>query len=424
MAQLTDDCFAFSGPLLPVEEVERIINERVVAVGEVETIALKSACGRVLAAAVIAPMDLPPFDNSAVDGYAVRHADLDAGRESRLAVVDRLTAGHMAARALGPGQAVRIFTGAPMPLGADTVFMQEDVRAEGPAVIVPAGLKPGANRRLAGEDVRSGAIILPAGRRLAPQDVALAAAVGLTGLDVRRRVRVAVFSTGDEIVEPGSARPAPALFDANRYLLAGLIERLGGAPSDLGILPDDPQALAGAIAAAAATHDLVLTSGGVSTGEADHVRRAVESIGRLVFWRVAIKPGRPVAMGVIPGSTRGADAAFVGLPGNPAAVYVTFARVVRPLLLRLAGAESATLMALPVRAAFAYRKKAGRREYVRVKLTRAADGAVEAVKHAQEGAGIITSLTETDGLVELPEETTRVEPGASVGFLSYAALAG
>jgi molybdopterin molybdotransferase len=424
MAQLKDDCFAFSGPLLPVDEVERIINERVGPVGEIENVPLRSACGRVLANDIAAPMDLPPFDNSAVDGYAVRHADLAGEGETRLAVVDRVTAGHAAARALAGGEAIRIFTGAPMPAGADTVFMQEDVRTEGSAVIVPAGLKRGANRRLAGEDVRSGAIVLPAGRRLAAQDVALAAAVGLTALDVRRRVRVAVFSTGDEIVEPGTARPAPALFDANRYLLAGLIERLGAVPTDLGILPDEPQALARAIAAAAASHDLVLTSGGVSTGEADHVRRAVETIGRLVFWRVAIKPGRPVAMGVIPGSARDADAAFVGLPGNPAAVYVTFARVVRPLLLRLAGGESATLMPLPVRAAFAYRKKAGRREYVRVKLTRAADGAVEAVKHAQEGAGIITSLTETDGLIELPESTTRVEPGASVGFLSYAALAG
>lgn len=422
MAQLTDDCFAFSGPLLAVDEVERIIRERVRPVPDIETVALGAADGRVIARDVVAPIDLPPFDNSAVDGYAVCHADLAADAETRLAVVERVTAGHAAARSLAPGAAVRIFTGAPMPAGADTVFMQEDVHAERDTVTVPPGLKAGANRRLAGEDVRAGSVVLPAGRRLLAQDVALAAAVGLTALDVFRRVRVAVFSTGDEIVEPGTLRPAPALFDANRYLLAGLLERHGAATTDLGILPDDPERLARAIAAAAADHDLVVTSGGVSTGEADHVRHAVEAVGRLVFWRVAIKPGRPVAMGVIPAA--GASAAFVGLPGNPAAVYVTFARVVRPLLLRLAGAAAVPLVALPVRAAFGYRKKAGRREYVRVKLARAADGAVEAVKHAQEGAGIITSLTETDGLVELPEETTTVEPGASVGFLSYAALAG
>src|SRR6266849_7607769 len=193
MAQLTDDCFAFSGPLLPVDEVERIINERVVSVAEIETVPLKAACSRVLAAAIVAPMDLPPFDNSAVDGYAVRHADLDSKEESRLAIVDRVTAGRAAARALGPGQAIRIFTGAPMPPGADTVFMQEDVRLVGKNVIVPSGLQRGANRRLAGEDVRAGSIVLPAGRRLEAQHVALAAAVGLTGVAVRRRVRVAVF---------------------------------------------------------------------------------------------------------------------------------------------------------------------------------------------------------------------------------------
>jgi molybdopterin molybdotransferase len=421
MAQLTDDCFAFSGPLLPVEEAERIIHARVAPVAEVETVSLQAAHGRVLARDVLAPIDLPPFDNSAVDGYAVRHADLDGKADTRLAVAERVTAGRAAARALPASAAIRIFTGAPMPAGADTVFMQEDVRREGDAVIVPAGLARGANRRLAGEDVRAGSVALAAGRRLAAQHVALAAGVGVTALDVFRRVRVAVFSTGDEIVEPGRPRPAAALFDANRYLLIALIERLGGVATDLGILPDDPARLARAIAAAAAEHDLVVTSGGVSTGEADHVRHAVEAVGRLVFWRVAIKPGRPVAMGVIPGARGGA--AFVGLPGNPAAVYVTFARIVRPLFLRLAGAEAAPLVPLPVRSAFAYRKRAGRREYIRVKLARAADGTVEAIKHAQEGAGIITSLTETDGLVELPEDVTTVAPGATVGFLSYAALA-
>lgn len=423
MPQLTDDCFAFSGPLLPIAEAERLIHARVSAVTEVETVPLAAARGRVIARDIVAPLSLPPFDNSAVDGYAVRHADLNPATETRLAIGERVTAGHAAAHALAPGEAIRIFTGAPMPAGADTVFMQEDCRVDGTSVIVPAGLEKGANCRLAGEDLRADAVMLPEGRRLTEQHVALAAAVGLTALPVRRPVRVAVFSTGDEIVEPGTPRPAAALFDANRYLLAGLIDRLGARSTDLGILADDPDALQRAISAAAADHDLVLTSGGVSTGEADHVRAAVERVGRLVFWRVGIKPGRPVAMGVIPGS-RGQGAAFVGLPGNPVAVFVTFARVVRPLLLRLAGAEPEPLLPLPVRSAFAYRKRAGRREYVRVKLNRAADGGIDAVKHAQDGAGVLTSLTETDGLIELPEDLTTVEPGATVGFLSYAALVG
>jgi molybdopterin molybdotransferase len=424
MAQLTDDCFAFSGPLLPIDEVERILRERVMPVPETETVPLAAAYGRVMASDVTAPISLPPFDNSAVDGYAVRAADLDRAAETKLAISGRVTAGRAAAQALTPGAAIRIFTGAPMPAGADTVFMQEDVRLEGETVLVPPGLEAGANRRLAGEDVRAGAVLLPAGRRLSARHVALAAAVGLTQLPVRRRLQVAVLSTGDEIVEPGTARPSAALFDANRYLLAGLIAGLGAQSTDLGIVPDDPQRLQQAIAAAAEAHDLVLTSGGVSTGEADHVRSAVEAIGRLVFWRVAIKPGRPVAMGVIRGSRPGTGAAFVGLPGNPVAAFVTFARVVRPLMGRLAGAELTPLIALPVRATFAHRKKKGRREYVRVALRRAPDGVIEAVKHAQEGAGVITSLTQTDGLVELMEATTEIAPGESVGFLSYAALVG
>jgi molybdopterin molybdotransferase len=418
MVQLSNDCFAFAGKLLPIEEVEGLLAARVTAVREVETVGLGRAPGRVLAADLVAPVDLPPFDNSAVDGYAVRHADLNADAETRLLVVDRVTAGQIARRPVAPGEAIRIFTGAPMPPEADTVFMQEDCRLNGDTVVFPPGLEVGANRRLAGEDVRAGSVALAQGRRLGPQHIALAAALGVRELAVRRRVRVALFSTGDEIVEPGAERPAPALFDANRHLLAGLLARLGAEISDLGILADDPRQLGAAITAAAANHDLVLTSGGVSTGEADHVRAAVEAVGRLVFWRVAIKPGRPVAMAVING------AAFVGLPGNSVAAFVTFVRVVRPLLLQLAGAIPEPLIALPVRAGFFHRKKAGRREYLRVTLARAADGSFEAKPFPREGAGILSSLTETSGLAELTEDITRVEPGQPIGFLSHATLIG
>jgi molybdopterin molybdotransferase len=418
MAQLSDDCFAFGGPLVSIAEVERLIVARVSPVADVERVSLHEAFGRVLAADLVAPVDLPPFDNSAVDGYAVRHADLKARAETRLRIIDRVTAGRSTARAVVGSAAIRIFTGAPMPEGADTVFMQEDCRVEGPVVIVPAGLRAGANRRLAGEDIRSGSVALPGGRRLAPQHVALAAALGFGTLAVRRRLKVALFSTGDEIVEPGSTRPQAALFDANRHLIGGLLRELGVAVTDLGILVDDQDVLAESISTAAAAHDLVLTTGGVSTGEADHVRPAIEQIGRLVFWRVAIKPGRPVAMGVVRG------AAFVGLPGNPVAAFVTFARVVRPLLLRLAGALPEPALAMPVRAGFSYRKKKGRREYVRVTLRRMADGGVEAIKYAQDGAGVITSLTETDGLAELTEDTTDIKPGATIGFLPYLTLVG
>ena len=226
MAQLTDDCFAFSGPLMRLDEMERLIAERIAPVAETERVPLGAARGRVVAQDVVAPVSLPPFDNSAVDGYAVRHADL-AQDETRLAIAGRLQAGAPADAALKSGQAIRIFTGAPMPAGADTVFMQEDVRTEGDAVIVPPGLKRGSNRRLAGEDLQKGAVALPAGTVLEPQHVALAAALGLTSLEVRRRLKVAIFSTGNEVVEPGRPLARAAIYDANRYLLHDLLARLG-----------------------------------------------------------------------------------------------------------------------------------------------------------------------------------------------------
>lgn len=421
MAQLSDDCFAFSGPLLRLDEMERLIAERIVPVAEVERVPLHGARGRVLASDVQAPVNLPPFDNSAVDGYAVRHADLRADGDTTLVIAGRLTAGSREALTLKPGSAIRIFTGAAMPKGADTVFMQEDVTADGERVTVPKGLKLGGNRRLAGEDVPAGALVLSGGTVLEVQHVALAAALGLTELPVRRRLTVAIFSTGDEIVEPGVPRGGTAIYDSNRVLLTELLERLGAIVTDLGILADDPEKLSVNLRQAAIGHDLIVTSGGVSTGEADYVRNAVESVGKLVFWRVGIKPGRPVALGVIP-AQHGQGAAFLGLPGNPVAVFVTFVRVVKPLYRRLSGARPDKLVPLPVRTAFSYKKKKDRREYVRVALKRASDGEIEAVKHPQDGAGILTSLTQTDGLLEFPEEVTTVEAGDRVGFLSYAAL--
>jgi molybdopterin molybdotransferase len=415
MAQLSDDCFAFGGPLMSVDEVRALLAERVSAVAAAASVALRDADGRVLAEPVRAPIDLPPFDNAAVDGYAVRASSLAADAATTLPVTGRIAAG-----AAGPadmGGAVRIFTGAPMPAGFDTVFMQEDVVLEGGAVVLPAGLRPGANRRLAGEDLRRGGVAFEAGRRLTPRDIALLAALGQREVAVRAPLRAAVFSTGDEIVSPGETLPPAGLYDANRYMLLAALRRLGCAVTDLGILPDRRDAVAGALEAAAAAHDLLITSGGVSTGEEDHVKAAVESAGALTFWRVAIKPGRPVALGVVRGT------AFIGLPGNPVAVYVTFAQVARPLVARLSGEAYAPPIPLPVEADFAYRKKEGRREYVRVRIRREADGRVLARKHPREGAGVITSLTETDGLVELPEAATRVEPGATVGFLPYASLA-
>jgi len=417
MVQLSDDCFAFGGPMMSVDEAVDIITAKVTAVQDVETVALSEADGRVLAHDIAAPLPLPPFTNSAVDGYAVRGDDLPTTDERAVPVSERVQAGGAAREPIASGCAVRIFTGAPMPEGADTVFMQEDVRLDDAGqVVLPPGLKRGANVRPAGEDVAEGHVALQAGQRLRPQDVALAAAFGLTELDVVRRIRVAVFSTGNELVSPGMPRAAAQTFDSNRFMLLAMLARLGCAVSDLGVLRDEPAPLAQALKRVAGAHDLILTTGGVSTGEEDHVKAGVQSAGSLVLWRMAIKPGRPVAMGIIDGT------AFIGLPGNPVASFVTFVHVVRPAILALSGATQARPVPMPVRAAFTYKKKGGRREYVRISLRRATDGTLEAVKFPREGAGLLSSLVETDGLVELGEAVTQVEPGQIVGFLSYASL--
>lgn len=416
MAQLSDDCFAFGGPMMSVDEAVAIIAAKIKAVTETETVSVSDADGRVLAETVLAPLPLPPFTNSAVDGYAVRHSDLGAAAETPFPIVGRVEAGALSTVGIESKQAVRIFTGAPMPKGADTVFMQEDVRLEGANVVLPAGLKKGANVRPVGEDIPLGSIALPEGRRCRPQDVALIAALGLTHIQVRRRIRVAVFSTGNEIVAPGAPRGPSQLYDSNRFMLLAMLRRTGCNVSDLGILRDDRAALTQALTKAAAEHDLIITSGGVSTGEEDHVKAAVEAAGSLVLWRMAIKPGRPVAMGVVGGTP------LIGLPGNPVASFVTFTYVVRPTIFALSGASLERVVPAQVVSTFAYKKKIGRREYVRANVRKNDAGVLEGVKFPREGAGLLSSLVETDGFIELGEDTTEVKPGDVVNFLSYASL--
>ncbi|BAI72183.1 molybdopterin biosynthesis protein [Azospirillum sp. B510] len=420
MVQLDNDCFAFGGPMMAVGPALALLAGRVGPVTATEAVPLAGALGRVLAADLVAPFNVPPHDNAAVDGYAVFFDDLAADGPTVLPVTARVAAGQWLGRPALPGEAVRIFTGAPMPAGMDTVFMQEDCRTGsaagtdgGATVILPAGIRRGVNRRLAGEDVREGSVVLAAGRRLRPEDIALAASLGHAELTVRCRLRVAVFSTGDELRQPGRELAPGAVYDANRFALIALLTRLGCAVTDLGILPDRLETIRDALAEAAGGHDALITSGGMSAGEEDHVKPAVEANGRLDFWRLAIKPGRPVALG------RVRDAVFVGLPGNPVAVVVTFLRIAQPILLRLMGAAAETPRPIPVRAAFGHKKKPGRREFLRGSLTRAADGTLEATKYPRDGAGVLSSLVESEGLIELPEDLARVEAGMTVDFLPF-----
>ena len=415
MAQLSDDCFAFGGALMSAEEAQALIAARVPPAEGEEALALSAARGRILARDIAAPIDLPPFFNAAVDGWAFRHADLAEGAPTAFIEAGRVPAGHMPGRPAGEREAVRVFTGAPMPPGTDTCVMQEDVRHEGRYLMIPPGLRRGANARPAGEDVARGSLALPAGRVLGPAEIGLAAALGHTALPVRRRPRIGVFSTGDELAEPGRALGPAQTYDSNRFTLLALLAGLPCEARDLGILPDDADRTAAALADAARDHDLLLTSGGVSTGEEDHVRAAIEAGGSLVFWRLAVKPGRPAAMGVVGGTP------VVGLPGNPVAAVVCFLHLARPLLVRLAGAVAVPLPRYPAIADFAYRKKAGRREYVRVTLKR--DGAaLRADKFKREGAGLLSSLTQSDAFAELPEDITAVAPGDAVMVLPFAGM--
>ena len=413
MAQLLDDCFAFGGDLLTTEEALAQLADRLAPVVDSETVGLRAACGRILAHDLVADHTVPPYDNAAVDGYAVFFDDLHSDGETRLPVTGRIAAGEMPAQAAARHEAIRIFTGAPMPEGPDTVLMQEDCTVDGDCVIVPSGIKQGANRRHAGEDIRKGAVILHAGQRLRPQDVALAASVGCGELRVYCRLRAALFSTGDEVRDVGAELVPGCIYDSNRYAIAALLEQLGCEVDDLGILPDRLAAITDALAAAQKNHDLIVTSAGVSTGEEDHVRTAVDTLGAIHFWRLAIRPGRPVALGQV------GRVPFIGLPGNPVAVMVTFMRFARPAILLLSGCTDIAPNLFRVRAAFSLDKKAARREWIRASLFTDADGTLCASKFPRDGAGILSSMVEADGLIELPEDLTRLEAGSMVDFLPF-----
>ncbi|HZQ01015.1 MAG TPA: gephyrin-like molybdotransferase Glp [Reyranella sp.] len=414
MAQLSDDCFAFGGTLLSIDSARDMIFERVQPVAGIEQVPLRKALGRTLAQDVAAPIALPGYDNSAVDGYAARFDDLHPDHATTLLCVDRIAAGHDPSATLQAGMAARIFTGAILPAGADVVIMQEDCERTGDKVTIRPGIKRGANTRRAGEDVAQGARALTAGRRLGPADLGLLAALGFVEVPVRRKLSVALLSTGDEVREPGETLRHGQIHDANRYVLAGLLERLGVEVDDRGVVGDDQSRLGAALREAASGNDLIITSGGVSTGEEDHVRGAIANHGSLYFWRLAIKPGRPVAMGQI-GATP-----LAGLPGNPVAALLTFALVARPIMEALSATTPYLAQRFRVIADFPYKKRQGRREYVRASLSRSAGGGLaKARRYPKEGAGMLTSLTETDGLVELSEETTRLEPGAEVDFIPY-----
>lgn len=411
--QLANDCFAIDQPLLPVADALAHLQAVAQPVTKIETIALAGAEGRILATPVLADRAVPPCDNAAVDGYAVRHQDLHPGTATRLPVTTRIAAGDAPTTTPLEATAAHIFTGAPMPPGADTVFMQEDCQRDGDTVVLPAGIKAGANRRFAGEDIAVGDCILHPGQVLRPQELGVIASLGRAEIAVHQRLRVALFSTGDELCEPGSATANGKIYDSNRQVIAAMLRANGFVVNDLGILRDDFDTISDALHAAAKTHDAVITSGGVSGGEEDHVKHAVSAHGQIHLWRIAIKPGRPLAMGQM------GNVPFIGLPGNPVAVMVTYLRFARPLLTRLAGAPWPEPVFYPLPAGFSFQKKPGRREYLRVAVRPNASGQLQLQQIPGSGSGILTTMVAADGVVELSDECTEIVPGDLLDYVPF-----
>lgn len=377
-----------------------------------EEVPLAVAAGRVLARPLRSQRPVPAFDNAAVDGYAFAATSQPATGPFRLALAPgRAAAGHPASAPVPPGQAIRVLTGAMLPPGTDTIAMSEEVEADAHGITLARPLRASANRRRAGEDIRAGQELFAPGLVLQPRHLGVAAELGLATLPAWRRLRVALLSSGDELSEPGEALTEGRVFDANRHMLQALLRHLPVEADDLGILPDDAGAVEKALLAAARTHDVIVTSGGASKGDEDHVVRTVERHGRLDFWRIAMKPGRPLAFG------RLAEAITIGLPGNPVAAAVCFMRLARPVLARLAGADWPEPLGFAVPAAFDLKKKPGRTEYPRARL---AKGTAELIR--RQGSGILTSLTDADGLLEIAPETTRIAPGDPVRFFTFAEL--
>jgi molybdopterin molybdotransferase len=383
---------------------------------ETEDIPLKQLYGRTLAQDLLAPIDSPQWDYSAMDGYALRHADLNSDGETTLPVSQRIAAGSPA-QPLKPGTAARIFTGSSIPPGADTVVMQEDCTGVEGAVTLHRAPKPGANIRLAGEDIKRGAVCLAAGTQLNAAAVGLAASLGLTSLRVWRRLRVALLCTGDEIVEPGTPLQAGQIYGSNAFILTGMLERAGYEVIDLGQVPDRLDATVAALTRAAKEADVIVSTGGVSVGEEDHVRAAVEQTGRLDLWRLNIKPGKPLAFGFV------GETPFAGLPGNPVAVYVTGLLVVLPFLRHLQGAQATPAATFEVRAAFDWPRPGNRREFLRARLAYAADGVAEAILHPRQGSGALISAAWAEGLIDLPEGQV-VQSGDRVRYLPMAGMPG
>ena len=400
--------------MLSVEEARAYLLERARRIEESERIAVEDALGRVVAADVAAPIDVPGHANSAMDGYAVRAADIPQEGEATLRVTQRIAAGEVGT-ALEAGEAARIFTGAPIPEGADAIAIQEDCRRDGASVTVPGPLAPGTFVRPRGNDIRAGARVLAAGTRTRPQEMGVAASVGIARIDVRRRPRVAIVSSGDELRVPGEPLGPGQIYNSNRFTLLGLLHRLGCDIVDLGLVADTFEATRDALLDGAARADVLITTGGVSVGEEDHVRRALQATGEIEMWKVRVKPGKPIVYGRIGACD------LLGLPGNPVSALVTFCLFVRPFILRRLGAAGVFPPPVRVSAHFEWPTPGGRREFARARLVADEAGEVGVEIHTRQSSDVLSATAWATGLVEIAEGTT-VTRGDRVRYYSFGDL--
>jgi molybdopterin molybdotransferase len=409
-------CQSPARPSISLAEALAVVARNYSPIAGIETVALGAASGRTLATDIVAPNAVPAADNSAVDGYAFRHAELKSQGGSVFRIVGAAAAGHPYNRQIDPGEAVRIFTGAVMPDGGDTVAPQEVVLADGTTVTIPNTLAQGSNCRRAGEDIARGNRILSAGERLRPAAIGMLASIGLSEVAVRAPIKAAVFSSGDELVDGDSPLAPGQIYDSNRPVLLAMLKGLGIAATDLGILPDQSDAICVRLDQAAKNHDAVICSAGMSVGDEDHVKSAVRASGTLDFWSVAIKPGHPIAIGRI------GEIPFFGLPGNPVAMIVTFLMIVRPALQRLSGVQPNEPRRFPVTADFGMARRPGKREFLRCTL-HAGDGyALLARRFERGGSGILSSVATSEGLLEIGEDIAEIVPGTTLLFIPFSEL--
>ena len=420
LADVVSCLSAYDPHALPVRDAQRVIREFVQPVRSVEHVALRSALGRVLARDVISPINVPAHDNSAMDGFALRGEDLKPDAPTRLTVIGTVFAGRPSDYTPGPGECVRIMTGGVMPHGCDSVVPQEFVdEFDSEISIAPGTIQTGDNRRFAGEDLKAGSAALRAGRVLRPADLGLLASLAIAEVPVQRRLRVAFFSTGDELRSIGEPLDAGCVYDSNRYTIYGMLQRLGCDIIDMGIVRDDPQALEEALRSACENADAIITSGGVSVGAADYTRQIMARLGDVTFWKIGMRPGRPLAFGRV--NSNGHGAFLFGLPGNPVAVMVSFYFFAREALLRMMGAD-APLPLVRARSAGAIRKKPGRTEYQRGFLARGEDGTPEVSITGTQGSGILRSMVEANCMVVLHDELGNVAAGDMVDVLLFEGL--